>query len=443
MARRNGDENEELLDLALMEESAGRSASRLSYFLSLSAVAAVVTFMVWADRAVLDEVTRGAGQVVPSSRTQVIQNLEGGIVDDIHVSEGEIVEPGDSLVTIRNQVAVSSLEEARYRRLSLLASTARLEAEVSGEEPVFDPEVQERAPELVAQEMRLYRQRQQSLQSRVNVLESAVETAEREIVELTTRMEAVQATLAPASDELAMVRPLASRGIVPKVDVLRLETEVASLQGEQKTLVKSIERAQSSVEEAVTKVREAKSAFQTDALGELNEKQVELTQVQTLINAERDRVLRTEVRSPVRGTIKQIYKTTLGGVLRPGETIMEIVPLDDSLLIEAEIPPQDIAFLNPNQEAVVKMTAYDFSVYGSLTGDVERISADTIVDEEGRSFYHVYVRTQQNYLEHEGEILPIIPGMTAQVDILTGRKTVLEYLTNPIVNWREEALRER
>jgi len=439
----NDSRSEELVDLALMEDKAGRSASRFSYLLSLSAVAAVVTFVVWSDRAVLDEVTRGTAQIVPSSRTQVIQNLEGGIIDEIHVNEGTIVMPGDLLATIRNQVAVSSFEEARYRYLSLLATTARLEAEVSGREPEFAERVAKEAPELLNQEIRLYESRQRSLESRVDVMESAVITAEREIIELTTRMEAVQSTLVPAREELELLRPLARRGIVPQVDVLRLQKEVASLEGEQKTLVKSIERAQSHVEEAVKRVREVQIAFKTEALRDLNEKQVELSSIETLISAEQDRVLRTEVRSPVRGTVKQIYKNTLGGVLRPGETIMEIVPLDDTLLVEAEIPPQDIAFLSPNQKAVVKMTAYDFSIYGSLTGEVERISADTIVDDEGRSFYHVYVRTQENALEHDGEVLPIIPGMTAQVDILTGRKTVLEYLTNPIVNWREEALKER
>ena len=256
-------------------------------------------------------------------------------------------------------------------------------------------------------------------------------------------MEAVKATLQPARRELAMVRPLAARGISPQVDLLRLQKEVATLEGEEKTLVKSIERAESHREEVVRRVTEARTNFVTEALSELNEKQVELASVETLIGAEADRVLRTEVRSPVKGTVKQLLKTTLGGVLRPGETIMEIVPLDDTLLVEASVPPQDIAFLRPNQKAVIKMTAYDFSVYGSLIGEVERISADTIIDEEGRSFYHIYVRTQQNFLEHDGEVLPIIPGMTAQVDILTGHKTVLEYLVNPIVNWREEALKER
>jgi adhesin transport system membrane fusion protein len=437
------DSEEELLDLAMMEERAGRSASRFSYLLSLSAVAALVTFVAWADRAVLDEVTRGTAQVIPSSRTQVIQNLEGGIVEEIHVEEGAIVQPGDLLLTIRNQVALSSFEDAKYRYLSLLAATARLEAEVDGVEPRFDKRVVEEAPELVAQEKNLYNARQRELQARIDLLENAVGTAEKEIVELQTRMEAVQDTLVPAKGELSLVRPLAARGIVPQVDVLRLEKEVASLTGEQKTLVKSIERAQSSVEEAVKRVQEVYRTFEAEAQADLNDKQVELASVDTLISAEQDRVRRTEVRSPVRGTVKQLYKTTLGGVLRPGETIMEIVPLDDTLLVEAEIPPQDIAFLNPLQKAVVKMTAYDFSIYGSLEGEVERISADTIVDEEGRSFYHVYVRTKKNSLEHEGDVLPIIPGMTAQVDILTGRKTVLEYLTNPIVNWREEALKER
>ena len=296
---------------------------------------------------------------------------------------------------------------------------------------------------MVAQELRLFNARQDQLNAGLQVLQTAADSVDREIIELKARHDAVAATLSPARRELSMLRPLASRGIVSQVDVLRLEKEVASLSGEATTVERSIERAESNAKEARERVVEAILGFRSDALAQLNEQRVDLKSIASQINAEQDRVQRTEVRAPVRGTIKQLYKTTLGGVVRPGETIMEIVPLDDTLLVEAEITPKDIAFLHPEQNAAVKMTAYDFSVYGGLVGTVERISADTIVDQEGRSFFKVYVRTNKNYLEKEGEVLPIIPGMTAQVDILTGRKSVLEYLSNPIVNWREDALRER
>ncbi|MBB3065435.1 MULTISPECIES: HlyD family type I secretion periplasmic adaptor subunit [Limibacillus] len=439
-----GHEADELIDLALMEERAARSGSRFAYILSLLTVAALVTFFVWADRAVLEEVTRGTATVIPSSRTQVIQNLEGGIIDGLHVSEGDIVSPGDLLVTIRNEIAQSAFANAYTRYYSLLASTARLEAEVSGKEaPTFPKEVIAEAPEMVAQELRLFNARQDQLNAGLQVLQTAADSVDREIIELKARHDAVTATLSPARRELSMLRPLASRGIVSQVDVLRLEKEVASLSGEATTVERSIERAESNAKEARERVVEAVLGFRSDALAQLNEQRVDLKSIASQINAEQDRVQRTEVRAPVRGTIKQLYKTTLGGVVRPGETIMEIVPLDDTLLVEAEITPKDIAFLHPEQNAAVKMTAYDFSVYGGLVGTVERISADTIVDQEGRSFFKVYVRTNKNYLEKDGEVLPIIPGMTAQVDILTGRKSVLEYLSNPIVNWREDALRER
>jgi adhesin transport system membrane fusion protein len=427
-----------------MEERAARSGSRFAYLLSLSAVAALVSFFVWADRAVLEEVTRGQAQVIPTSRTQVIQNLEGGIIDELHVSEGDIVEKGDLLVTIRNEVAQSAMATAFTRYYSLLATTARLEAEVSGaEQPKFPQEAIEKAPDLVTQEQRLFDARQEQLKKRLQVLQSAADTAEQETMELQSRYEAAKSTLVPTQRELNLVRPLAAKGVVPQVDLLRLEKEVATLTGQITTLEKSIQRSQSNSKEARERVEEAVLSFRSDALSDLNDQNVQLESVKSQISAEQDRVQRTEVRSPVRGTVKQLYKTTLGGVVRPGETIMEIVPLDDTLLVEAEITPKDIAFLHPGLPAVVKMTAYDFSVYGGLRGTVERISADTIVDQEGRSFYKVYVRTKKNYLEKDGDRLPIIPGMTALVDILTGRKTVLEYLSNPIVNWKEEALRER
>lgn len=439
-----GYEADELIDLALMEERAARSGSRFAYILSLLTVAALVTFFVWADRAVLDEVTRGTATVVASSRTQVIQNLEGGIIDGLHVSEGDIVSSGDLLVTIRNEIAQSAFANANTRYYSLLASTARLEAEVSGKDvPTFPKEVIAESPEMVAQELRLFYARQDQLAAGLRVLRTAADSADREIIELKARQNAVSATLVPARRELSMLRPLASKGIVSQVDVLRLEKEVASLSGEVTTVERSMERVESNAKEARERVEEAILGFRSDALAQLNEQRVDLKSIASQINAEQDRVQRTEVRAPVRGTIKQLYKTTLGGVVRPGETIMEIVPLDDTLLVEAEITPKDIAFLHPDQNAAVKMTAYDFSIYGGLEGTVERISADTIIDQEGRSFFKVYVRTKKNFLEKDGDVLPIIPGMTAQVDILTGRKSVLEYLSNPIVNWKEDALRER
>jgi adhesin transport system membrane fusion protein len=253
-----GHEADELIDLALMEERAARSGSRFAYILSLLTVAALVTFFVWADRAVLEEVTRGTATVIPSSRTQVIQNLEGGIIDGLHVSEGDIVSPGDLLVTIRNEIAQSAFANAYTRYYSLLASTARLEAEVSGKEaPTFPKEVIAEAPEMVAQELRLFNARQDQLNAGLQVLQTAADSVDREIIELKARHDAVTATLSPARRELSMLRPLASRGIVSQVDVLRLEKEVASLSGEATTVERSIERAESNAKEARERVVEA------------------------------------------------------------------------------------------------------------------------------------------------------------------------------------------
>ncbi len=399
--------------------------------------------LLWADNATLKEVTRGNATVVPSRRVQAVQNLEGGILESIKVREGEIVEKGEVLVTIDNTRAESSYRGSRERYLDLLAATARLEAEIAGREPEFPEVLKEEAPSIIRDERALYRARQRELQSRQAVLQSRIQQRRQEIVELQSRRDKLAATLEIANEELEMTEPLAERGVVPKLDLLRIRREVTGLSGELNTVRAGIARARTALEEAERQQEEVLQTFRANASEELNRKRSELKTLAQQVAAEKDRVSRTEVRSPVHGTIKQLKKTTIGGVIQPGETILEIVPLDDTLLVEARIRPADIAFLRPGQEATVKMTAYDFSIYGGLDATVEHISADTIEDEDGDHFYRVYLRTRTNTLEHEGEELPIIPGMTASVDILTGEKSVLDYLLKPVLKVKEKALRER
>ena len=406
-------------------------------------VAFFATFFAWASWAELDEVTRGDGKVIPSRQVQVVQNLEGGIVAAILVREGAIVEPGQVLVRIDDVRAASDLRESSTRHLALLGALGRLRAEVDGTALAFPPKVVAGAPDVARNERALFNARQQALESELEILRSQAAQREQELTELATRLDQLKRSHELAVEELEITEPLATSRVVSRVQLLRLEREVNDLSGELETTRLVVPRAEAALREANRRIEERQLSFRAEAQRELNAVQAEAAALGEAIAAEADMVSRTEVRSPVRGTVKQLFVNTVGGVIQPGANLIEIVPLEDNLLIEARVRPADIAFLHPGQAAVVKVTAYDFAIYGGLDGVVEDISADTITDERGESFYRVRVRTHDNALHEVAEPLPIIPGMTAQVDILTGEKTVLDYLLKPILRAKERALRER
>jgi adhesin transport system membrane fusion protein len=431
------------------EFAIGRAAAELhaprgfAHLLLFVIAAFFVFFFAWASWAELEEVTRGDGKVIPSSRVQVVQNLEGGIVAGIPVPEGAIVEPGEVLVRIDNVRAASELRESRQRYLALQGALSRLRAEVDDVPVAFAPEVMTDAPGVAQSEGALYRARQEALQSELEVLRSQAAQREQELTELATRLGQLERSHALALQELEITEPLAANRVVSRVQLLRLEREVNDLAGELEATRLAVPRVEAALREATRRIDERQLSFRAEAQRELTAVQAEAAALQETITAEADMVSRTEVRSPVRGTVKQLFVNTVGGVIQPGADLAEIVPLEDNLLVEVKVRPADIAFLRPGQPAVVKVTAYDFAIYGGLDAVVEDISADTITDERGESFYRVRVRTHESALHEAGEPLPIIPGMTTQVDILTGEKTVLDYLLKPILRAKERALRER
>ncbi|MGF1594631.1 MAG: HlyD family type I secretion periplasmic adaptor subunit [Kiloniellaceae bacterium] len=417
---------------------------RFAYILTLLSIAFFGVMGVWSHYAVLDEVTRGEGTIVPSSRTQVIQNLEGGILAEILVHEGDIVERGDVLVRIENTMAQANLQDARSQYLTLLATEARLVAQIEEAEEIdFPAAVLAEATTMVADQQRLFTARKRQLEAQISVLESQARQRRQEVAELASRRQQLEQSLKLARDELAITAPLVQKGVMPRIELIRIERQVSDLEGEIRTIGAAVPRLQAAQQEANQRIEEMKLTVQTEASDELNRTRAELKSISQSLFAGQDRVTRTSVTSPVRGTVKDMKITTVGGVIQPGENILEIVPLDDTLIIEARIRPADIAYLRPDQKAVIKISAYDFSIYGGLTARLERISADTIRDEEGESFYHVYLRTEDNSLQHRGEILPIIPGMTVTAEILTGEKSVLDYLLKPILKAKDTALRER
>lgn len=421
-----------------------RRGHRFAYILSSVIAVLFLVAIVWANFAVLDEVTRGRGKVVPTRQVQEIQNLEGGILKEVLVEEGQMVTEGQIVARIDNEVAKSQYRDAVTKSLEARAAIACIDALLEGAGEVRMPaEVLEKAPEIAEDQKSSYAALNEQHLSELRVLETQKEQKEQEVREMLGRMHQLEQRLNIALEELRIAKPLADKEIMAKTDYLALKDRVVTLRGDLQAINLGLPRVRKAVEEFDSHIDQSKARFRSKLLEERNELKSHLTTYEQTLAAGEDRVIRTEVRSPVDGTVKRILINTIGGVIQPGESIMEIVPMDEFLLIEARIRPSDIAFIRPDQKAVIKLTAYDFGIYGGLEGHVTSISADTIEDERGETFYLVKLRTKGNSLRYHNQELPIITGMTADVDILTGKKTVLDYLLKPILKAKQNALRER
>lgn len=437
-------EEEDLLFMSEVDAAIHRKGSTIAFILSMAIAFLLVIFVLWAHFTVLDEVTRGLGQVIPSQKVQVIQNLEGGILQEITVQENQIVNKGDILIRIDNAQAASQYRDAFTKAAEHEAAIARLNAEIEGKDAIiFSDQFKDADPQILEDQQSIFRAHRQQLEAELNVLRSQHSQKQQEITEMQSRKGQLERSLGLAKQQRDIAKPLVDQGVYPRVDYLELERDISSLQGDIDALRLAIPRIRQAANEASRRIEQRRAEVKAQSLDEKNSRRGELKSLWEIMSAGEDRVTRTDVRSPVRGTIKQINLNTLGGVVRPGESILEIVPLDDTLLIEARIRPADIAFLHPGQKAMIKITAYDFSIFGGLEGVLEAISADTIEDDNGESFFKVKLRTQKNAISYRSEELPIIPGMTASIDILTGKKSVLAYLMKPILRAKQNALRER
>jgi membrane fusion protein, adhesin transport system len=394
---------------------------RTARMLLLTIAGMLLCALVWAHFAILDEVKRGSGRVIPSQQMQVVQSLEGGIVLEILVQEGAIVKKGQPLMRIDDTNFAAQFGEVRERRAAMAARVARLEAEANGaKRPVFEPELSQLAPKVVATELSVFDARTKKIAQDVDVLQ---QTHSR----LTNNLELL-------NRELEITRKLHTQKVVPEIEMIRLERQASETRGQ--------------LAETNSRLTNVKTSFASQVEEDLAKSKGDLAVLDETIKSAQDKVRRAELRAPVYGIVNKLNVTTVGSVVQPASTMMDIVPLDDTLLVEGRIRPQDIAFIRPGQDAVVKITAYDPSVYGSLKGKVERISADTIAEknekgEGGETFYRVIVRTEKNALGTPEAPLPIIPGMVATVEVLTGAKSVLDYLLKPARLLRDEALRER
>lgn len=401
----------------------------------------LVVLLVWAALAKVDEVARGQGRVVPSSHVQVVQSLDGGIVSEILTQEGSVVEKGQLLLRIDPTRFASSLQENESQVVALQAKAARLRALADGRPFVLPDGLQQMYPELAEAERALYQSRHQELQGSIAIAREQLEQRSQELNEVISRRNQAAESFTLTQRELTMTRELTGSGAVSDVEILRLQRDAARFRGERDTANAQISRLEAAVSESRRKLQEADLTFRNQARLELADTMGKLQGLQAGSTALKDKVNRTEVRSPMRGTIKQLLVTTVGGVVQPGKDLIEIVPLDDNLLLEARIQPRDIAFLRPGQQARVRFTAYDFSIYGGLDATLEHIAADTVTDDKGNAFYVVHVRTHQSWVGSNRQ--PILPGMVADVDILTGKRSVLSYLLKPVMRARNYALSER
>ncbi|MFS2201439.1 HlyD family type I secretion periplasmic adaptor subunit [Pseudomonas sp. Pseusp3] len=407
-------------------------------------IAFFVFLMLWANFAVIDEVTKGDGKAIPSSKIQKIQNLEGGIVSELFVKEGQIVEAGAPLIRLDDTRFASNVGETEADRLSMVLRVERLSAEVDDRPLNFPEDVLKAVPGQAKSEESLYISRRQQLHDEIGGLQEQLIQRQQELREFTSKQAQYRQQLGFQRQEINMSEPLVAQGAVSPVEVLRLRRAEAETRGQLDATTLAIPRAESAIKEVQRKIDETRGKFRSDALTQLNEARTDLNKAEATGKALEDRVSRTLVTSPVRGIVNKLLVNTIGGVIQPGSDLVEIVPLDDTLLVEAKIRPQDIAFLHPGQEATVKFTAYDYTIYGGLKAKLEQIGADTITDEDKKTTYYVIkLRTDRSHLGTDEKPLLIIPGMVASVDIITGKKTVLSYLLKPIIRARAEALHER
>jgi adhesin transport system membrane fusion protein len=403
----------------------------------------LAVLIVWARYAQLDEVSVATGDVVPQGKVKVIQHLEGGIIDAIHVRDGDSVKEGSPLIQLNLASSGTNREELQVRLDGQILVRARYDAEANGKPLVFPEGSAQRRPKLLSAQRRAFRARKNELESKLRVTRQQIKQKQDEVRELETQMRATKKNLTLGRERLKMSKSLLAEGLTPKIEHLQLEAEVESLEGERRGLTPAISRARGAVEEARQRMQEERLRFRREAEDELGKAEQAIARIGTLLNEATAQDVRSEIKSPIDGVVKNMRYNTLGGVVSPGEPIMEIVPTGGNLVIDAKLSPLDRGYVKEGQPAVVKISSYDFVRYGSLDGKVILVAADTSQDEQFGPFYRVVVQTEKSYLGEKVGSLPIMPGMEATVDIHTGQKSVMDYLVKPVLKLREEAFRER
>lgn len=426
------------ISAAVLEDSPRNLRLVLFYW-----IGAVFLFFVWAGFSQIDEIVRGDGKVIPGGENQMIQHLEGGILTSIMVKEGQRVKADDTLLRVDNMKSSSTYESSQYKSAELRARIIRLRAESTGGSFAPTAEDLQNIPMQIAQERSLYMSNQQRLQSQISGLNEQYIQKQNDKLEAQGRISEQKHALALIREEVAISEPLVAQGIKPRVEFLKLQRELSDVTERYNALLASIPRLSAAMSEIRNNIQEARSEFTSKARLDLNQAETEYKRVGTESSALADQVTRTVIKSPINGIVQKLFVNTVGGVIKPGDNLIEIVPTEGGLLVEAKVKPSDIAFLYPGQKAVVKVTAYDFSIYGSLEGTVSTISPNTETDEKENVYYIVRIQTNKKYLGTKDKPLKIIPGMMVNVDVITGQKTILEYIFKPILKAKQYTFTER
>jgi adhesin transport system membrane fusion protein len=426
------------LSAALLQQS----SSRMSLILKIWLVT-IIAFILWASFAEIDEVTRGTGKVIPFGQNQVIQNLEGGIVESILVREGDKVKKGQILLKINNAKSLSSSQTNKMKYTELYAKRLRLYAEANGlpfpETTIANEELKKQ----ISLARKLYESDKKEMLAKDATIVNQIEQRKQELKEAEAKIKSLQKSLEFVTEEISMMAPMVKEGVKSKVDFLKLKREANGIQNDIEAAQLSIPRLHSAIKEYRNKRIEAKQEYINKNKKELNEVTAELERIKTQQIEYTDQVNRTMVKSPVDGIVQKLFVNTVGGVVKPGQDLIEIVPTNEKLYVEIKIKPSDIAFIHPGAEAMIKISAYDFAIHGGLKGKVVDISPDTITDKKDNTYYLIHVETQKNYLGTKEHPLKIIPGMTASADIVTGKKTIMQYILKPILKSKQYVFSER
>lgn len=400
-------------------------------------------FIFWAYFAELEEVSSAPAEVVPQGRVRIIQHLEGGIVEAIYIADGDLVKKGTPLIQLDLASGALNKEELEVRLASEALKRVRLEAEAKDQAPVFPEQITTRWPQLASAEQQNFVARRRQIDTATSILKELVKQRKLEVQELQAKRKAAKKNLSLAQERFTMSKSLLSQGLTPRIEHLKLEAEVENLDGELGTLIPAIPRAQAAVTESEQRVEEEKNKFRREAQELMGEAEQNLARLKELMIRATEQGVRAEIKSPIDGVVKNLTYNTIGGVVKPGDPIMEIVPTGDKLIIEAKLNPTDRGFVSEGQKALVKISTYDFARYGGLEGKVALVAPDASTDQDGKPYFRVVVKTDKSYLGFEEGSLPITPGMQATVDVHTGERSVMDYLVRPILKLRHEAFRER
>lgn len=437
------DRNDDTEFMDELEAATRLRPTKTSRLMLMSVTALVGIMVVWAATSKIDEMTHGEGQVVPSTEIQMVQSLEGGVLQEILVREGEVVTKGQPLLKISDVAFASEERGSEVRRESLIAKKARLDAEANGTAFKLPGDIVQKNPQIARGEEDLYKSRQTELENAKSILNNRIERAQSQLAEVGAKISRLSQSKKLVQEELTITSKMVEQRAVPKLDEIRLSRELNDISGQINEAAQERSGLEAELRSARKEREDQDSKFRSQALGELNDVETQLSQLKESLTAIGDRVDRSELRSPVDGVVNKMMLKTIGGVVEPAMRLVEIVPMDDELKIVARVAPSEVAFLRPGQKVKVKISAYDPQRYGSLDGELSRIGANSVTDSKGNIFFEIEVHTEQNHLGTKENPLPITPGMVAQTEIITGERSILEYLMKPVIRAKDKALTER